>query len=42
MINEGVLWRCGRASYSESRGPGFDPHRRDVRRHHIVSLSNTH
>ena len=31
-------WRSGRASDSESRGPGFDPHKR----HRVVSLSNTH
>ena len=34
----GVGWPCGRASDSESRGPGFDPHMR----HHFVSLSKTH
>ena len=31
-------WRSGRASDSELKGPGFDPHRR----HHVVSLSKTH
>ena len=30
--------RSGRASDSESRGPGFDPHKR----HRVVSLSKTH
>ena len=30
--------RSGRASDSESGGPGFDPHRR----HRVVSLSKTH
>ena len=35
---KGAQWRSGRASDSESRGPGFDPHRR----HRVVSLSKTH
>ena len=26
--HRGARWRSGRASDSESRGPGFDPHRR--------------
>ena len=34
---EGARWCCGRASDSESRGPGFDPHKR----HRVVSLSKT-
>ena len=34
----GAWWRSGRASDSESRGPGFDPHRS----HCVVSLSKTH
>ena len=34
---EGARWRSGRASDSESRGPGIDPHRR----HRGVSLSKT-
>ena len=38
ILHKGVRWRSGRASDSESRGPGFDPHRR----HHVVSLSKTH
>ena len=33
----GARWRSGRASDSESRGPGFDPHRRNS----VVSLSKT-
>ena len=37
-MSSGARWRSDRASYSESRGPGFDPHRR----HHVVSLSKTH
>ena len=35
---KGARWRKGRASGSESRGPGFDPHRR----HRVASLSKTH
>ena len=35
---QGARWRSGRASDSESRGPGFDPHKR----HRVVSLSKTH
>ena len=35
---EGVRWRSGRASDSESRGPGFDPHKL----HCVVSLCKTH
>ena len=35
---QGARWRSGRASDSESRDPGFDPHRR----HRVVSLSKTH
>ena len=31
-------WRSGRASDSESRGPGFEPHKR----HRVVSLSKAH
>ena len=31
----GARWHSGRALYSESRGPGFDPHRR----HGVVSLA---
>ena len=38
FLFEGAWWRSGRASDSESRGPGFDPHRR----RHVVSLSKTH
>ena len=34
----GARWRSGRASDSESRGPGFDPRMR----HRVVSLSKTH
>ena len=34
----GVWWRSGRVSDFESRGPGFDPHRR----HRVVSWSKTH
>ena len=34
----GARWRSGRASDSESRGPGYNPQRR----HHFVSLSKTH
>ena len=37
-IMKGARWRSGRASDSESRGPGFDPHKR----HRVVSLSKTH
>ena len=33
----GARWRSGRASDSESRGPGFDSYRR----HCVVSLSET-
>ena len=33
-----ALLRSGRASDSESRGPGFDLHKR----HRVVSLSKTH
>ena len=32
------MGRSGRASDSESKGSGFDPHRR----HRVVSLSKTH
>ena len=35
---KGARWRSGRASDSESRGPGFDPHKR----HRVVSLSKAH
>ena len=35
---EGARWRSGRASDSESRGPGFEPHKR----HRVVSLSKAH
>ena len=38
MSKKGAGWRSGGASDSESRGPGFDPHRR----HRVVSLSKTH
>ena len=38
LSDEGARWRSGSASDSESRGSGFDPHRR----HHVVSLSMTH
>ena len=34
----GARWRSGRASGSESRAPGFDPHSR----HRIWSLNKTH
>ena len=34
---KGVRWRSGRASDSESRGPGFDLHKS----HRVVSLSKT-
>ena len=34
----GARWRSGRALDSESRGPGFDPHKR----HRVVPLSKTH
>ena len=37
-IFQGAWWHSGRASDSESRGPGFDPHRR----HRVMSLSKTH
>ena len=37
-IYKGARWRSGRASDSESRGHGFDPHRH----HRVVSLSKTH
>ena len=37
-IQKGARWRSGRASDSESRGPGFDPHKR----HSVVSLGKTH
>ena len=33
-----LVGRSGRASDSESRGPGFDPHKR----HRVVSLSKAH
>ena len=36
--NQGARWRSGRASDSESRGPGFEPHKR----HRVVSLSKAH
>ena len=36
--DEGARWRSSKASDSESRCPGFDPHRR----HCVVSLSKTH
>ena len=35
---QGARRRSGRASDSESRGPGFDSHKR----HRVVSLSKTH
>ena len=35
---EGAGWHSGRASDSELRGPGFDPHRC----HRVMSLSKTH
>ena len=38
QLNSGARWRSGRASDSESTGPGFDPHRP----HRVVSLSKTH
>ena len=38
MQTEGARWRSGRASDSESRGPGFEPHKR----HRVVSLSKAH
>ena len=38
MKTRGPQWRSGRASDSESRVPGFDPHKR----HRVVSLSKTH
>ena len=38
MLEKGALWPSGRASDSESRGPGFDPHKG----HRVVSLSETH
>ena len=38
FLFEGARWRSGRASDSESRGPGFSSHRR----HGVVSLSKTH
>ena len=38
MLFWGVRWRSGRTSDYESRGPGFNLHRR----HHIVSLSKAH
>ena len=34
----GARWHSGRASDFESRGPGFDLHRR----HRVLSLSKTH
>ena len=34
-LGTGARWRSGRASDSESRGHGFDPHKR----HRVVSLS---
>ena len=37
-VPEGAWWHSGRASDSELRGPGFDPHMR----HRVVSLSKTH
>ena len=37
-ISGGARWRSGRASDSESRGPGFEPHKR----HRVVSLSKAH
>ena len=37
----GVRWPSGRASDSELRGHGFDPHK-DHSFHHVVSLSKTH
>ena len=37
-LHEGARWPCGRALDSESRGPGFDPHKG----HCVVSLSQTH
>ena len=38
FLIEGVRWRSGRASDSESRGPGFDPHKR----RRFVSSGKTH
>ena len=35
---QGAWWLSGRASDSESRGPGFD----SLRLHCVVSLSKTH
>ena len=35
---EGARWHSGRASDSESRGPGFDLHKC----HCVVSLGKTH
>ena len=37
-IKIGSAVASGRASNSEPRGPGFDPHKR----HRVVSLSKTH
>ena len=34
----GVRWLSGRTSDSESRGPGFSPHKR----HYVVFLNTTH
>ena len=38
VYKEGARWRSGRASDSESRGLGFDPHKR----HRVVSLGKIH
>ena len=38
MTGKGARWHSGRKSDSESRGPGFDPHKR----HRVVSLSKAH
>ena len=38
FVIKGARWRSGRASDSESWGPGFEPHKR----HRVVSLSKAH
>ena len=38
MVYQGARWRSGIALDSESRGPGFNPHRGL----HVVSLSKRH
>ena len=35
---QGARWRSGKASYSELKGPRFDPHRW----HRVVSFSKSH